>query len=118
MIPAARARRAQVRQLRAEIRAHRRATKAVATGAPQTAKTHLIASGVDTATAARFVGAFSRSVLATATATTTIKLKGRVTKRVAVKLYDVATFRARLAVYRPKAAAAAATFERAALLAA
>jgi hypothetical protein len=100
-----------------ESRAHGRAVRNVATGAPQTAKTHLIAVGIDTATATRFAPAFSRSVIATGTTTGQIKLtrKSRNTKTVSIKLYDLATFVARLAVYRPaKDKAAAATFATAA----
>lgn len=110
--------RAQLRDLARENRAHSRATRNVNTGHPQTASTHLIAAGVDTATAHRFSSAFSRSVIPTDT--TTIKVKrtkrSRRTRRVKVNLYDLATFRARLAVYRPaKDKAAAATFATAAL---
>lgn len=97
-----------------ETRSTRRAVKAAATGAPQPAKTHLTAAGIGAGTAKRFAGAFSRGVAATATGETVIKLKGRRTKLVAVKLYDQATFAARLAVYRPKDKAAAAVFTRAA----
>jgi hypothetical protein len=91
-----------------------RAVKAVATGAPQAAKTHLIAVGVDAATAKRFAGAFSTKVVPTLVGETVIKLKGRRTKKVAVKLYDLATFTARLSVYRPKDITAAGVFARAA----
>lgn len=97
-----------------ETRATRRAVKAVATGAPQPAKTHLIASGIDAGTAKRFAGAFSTKVTPTAVSETVIKLKGRRTKLVPVKLYDQDTFTARLAVYRPKNTAAAELFARAA----
>lgn len=110
MNESSRHRRARVRTLTREIRAHRRATRAVATGAPQPARTHLIAAGLDTATATRFVAAFSRSVLPTATGTTRRKLKGRTVATLPVKLYDQATFAARLAVYRPRDAHAAARF--------
>ena len=117
MIASNRRRRAQVRAMVRESRAHGRAVRNVATGAPQTAKTHLIAVGIDTATATRFAPAFSRSVIATGTTTGQIKLtrKSRNTKTVSIKLYDLATFVARLAVYRPaKDKAAAATFATAA----
>ncbi|WP_151477746.1 hypothetical protein [Streptomyces albicerus] len=117
-----RERRAQRRALRATLRrrtnTHRAANKArrtLATGTPQTAKTHLIGRGLDPATAKRFAGAFSRGVQPTATAETAVKLKGRARKTVAVKLYDTATFAARLAAYRPKDATAAAAFARLAL---
>lgn len=121
MIASNRSRRAQVRAMVRENRAHGRAVRNIATGAPQTAKTHLIAVGIDTATAARFAPAFSRSVIPTAAATTKVKLtrRSRKTKTVAVKLYDLATFCARLAVYRPaKDKTAAATFATAAAMAA
>ena len=91
--------------------------KAVATGAPQPAKTHMIAAGIDAATAKRFSGAFSTKVTPTATGETVIKLKGRRTKLVPVKLYDLATFTARLSVYRPRDKEAAALFSRVALAA-
>jgi hypothetical protein len=102
------------RQRSIDTRATRRAIKATATGAPQTARTHLVAAGLDDTTAVRFAGAFSRGVTADDTRETRIKLKGRVTKRVAVKLYSAATFAARLATYRPKDKTAAAKFARAA----
>lgn len=95
-------------------RATRKAQRAVATGTPQTARTHLIAAGIDTATAKRFAGAFSTRITATATTTAPVKLKGRITKTVPVKLYDLPTFAARLAVYRPKDKTAAARFAQAA----
>ncbi|GLW00914.1 hypothetical protein Slala05_45450 [Streptomyces lavendulae subsp. lavendulae] len=41
---------------------------------------------------------------------TVVKLKGRARKAVALKLYDLATFAARLAVYRPRDPHAAAQF--------
>ena len=92
----------------------RRAVKAVATGAPQPASTHLIASGIDAGTAKRFAGAFSKGVAPTATGETVIKLRSRRTKRVAVKLYDTSAFTARLSTYRPKNPGAAELFARAA----
>lgn len=112
--------RAQLREVGREVRATARAARAVATGKPQSARTHLLASGLDTATAARFSGAFSKSVIATATTTAKVKRKpgSRKAKRVAVKLYDQDTFTARLAVYRPQDADAAARFDRVARLAA
>lgn len=84
-----------------QIRATRRAVKAVATGQPQTARTRLVAGGLDDRIAKAYAGAFSRGVEPTAKETRTIKLRGRVTKAVEVKLYDRATFAARLATYRP-----------------
>lgn len=102
--------RARAQQNRAASRAHR----AIATGTPQPARTQLVAAGIDDATAKRFAGAFSLGVQADDTRETTVKLKGRTTKRVAVKLYSTTTFAARLAMYRPKDHTAAALFERAA----
>jgi hypothetical protein len=97
-----RERRAQLRHLTRELRAHNRARRLVATGAPQAARTHLLAAGLDTATAQRFAAAFSRNVLPTDRRVTRIKLAGRRTARVNVKLYSAATFAARLATYRPR----------------
>ncbi|MGW2384378.1 hypothetical protein [Streptomyces sp. NPDC001658] len=98
----------------ANTRAARRACRAVATGLPQTARTHLVAAGLDDHTAKRYAGAFSRGTTPTATIQTVVKLRGRRTKTVPTKLYDTATFTARLAAYRPKDLTAAARFERAA----
>lgn len=106
----ARRARAAQRQLVREVRAARRAAKALATGAPQTAKTHLIAAGIPAALAGRYSGAFSRGVTPTAKITVTKKLKGRTAAQVEAKVYDLATFRARLATYRPRNAADAAAF--------
>ncbi len=103
-----------VRDRASDTRATRRAVRAVATGAPQTARTHLTAAGLSPADAHRFSGAFSRSVAPTTTGTGVVKLKGRVTKTVPVKLYDTAAFTARLSVYRPKDTAAASRFAQAA----
>ncbi|WP_435601280.1 hypothetical protein [Streptomyces sp. C10-9-1] len=103
--------RATLRNRRAATRAASKARRAVATGTPQPARTRLVAAGLDDTTAKRFAGAFSRGLTADDTRETTVKLKGRATKRVAVKLYAAATFAARLATYRPKDKAAAARFE-------
>lgn len=103
-----------LRQRIREQRATRHANKAVATNTPQTARTHLVAAGLDDATAKRFAPAFSRNVTPTATGETSIKLKGRTRKPLTVKLYDQATFVARLITYRPTNPLAAARFERAA----
>ena len=92
----------------------RRALKAIATGAPQAARTHLVAAGIDDATAKRYAGAFSRGMQADATGETSIKLKGRTRKTVTVKLYAATTFAARLTVYRPKNLTHAALFDLAA----
>jgi len=97
-----------------QTRATRRAHKAVTTGTPQTARTHLLAAGLDDATAKRYAGAFSRGITADITTEATIKLKGRTRKTVPVKLYRASTFAARLSVYRPKDLTAAARFEQAA----
>ncbi len=100
----------------AATRSTRRAVKAVATGAPQPARTHLLAVGIVPATAKQFAGAFSNGVTPTATGETVIKLKknSRRTKTVPVKLYDTAAFAARLSVYRPRDLTAAGQFARAA----
>ena len=111
----ARNRRAILRERAAATRAARRALRAVATGTPQPVRTRLVAAGLDDATAQRFAGAFSRGVTADDTRETRIKLKGRVRKTVAVKLYAAGTFAARLATYRPKNPGAALHFERLAL---
>lgn len=104
-----------IRTRSAHTRAAARAHRAVATGLPQTARTHLVAAGLDDHTAKRYAGAFSRGVTADATVETRIKLKGRRTRRVPTKLYDMATFTARLSAYRPKDLTAASLFEQAAL---
>lgn len=103
-----------LRQRTREQRATRRARKAVALGTPQAARTHLVAAGIDDATAKRFTPAFSRSIAPTATSEKVIKLKGRSRKTVTVKLYDRVTFTARLMAYRPKDVTYAARFEQAA----
>ncbi|TXJ78612.1 hypothetical protein E2C11_16530 [Streptomyces lavendulae] len=110
MNAATRTRRATLRQRATATRAARRAYRNVATGRPQTARTQLVAAGLDDATAKRFAGAFSKGVTPTATTQTKVKLRGRVAKTVAVKLYDHTAFTARLAVYRPKNPTAAAAF--------
>ncbi|MFI1148685.1 hypothetical protein [Streptomyces sp. NPDC020817] len=110
MIAANRARRAIRRQRAAATRTARRAARALATGQPQPATVHLIGRGLDAKTAKRFAGAFSRGVAPTAMGETVVKLKGRARKAVALKLYDLAAFAARLAVYRPRDPHAAAQF--------
>lgn len=114
MNASARQARHAIRTRAAQTRAARRAVKAVSTGLPQTARTHLLAAGIDDHTAKRYAGAFSRGVTADANATATIKLKGRTRKPVPTKLYSADTFAARLAAYRPKDLTAAARFEQAA----
>lgn len=106
-----RALRATLRRRTTETRATRRAVRAVATGTPQPIRTRLVAAGLDDATAKRFAGAFSRGLVADDVRETEIKLKGRVRKTVAVKLFAARTFAARLATYRPKDVLAAARFE-------
>lgn len=106
-----RALRTALRHRTAETRAARRAHRAVATGTPQPVRTRLVAAGLDDATAKRFAGAFSRGLVADDTRQTTVKLKGRARKAVAVKLYAARTFAARLATYRPKDRTVAARFE-------
>ena len=103
-----------IRTRAAQTRAARRAHRNTATGLPQTARTHLVAAGIDDHTAKRYAGAFSRGTTPTALAHTDVKLRGRRTKRITVKLYDRAAFTARLAVYRPKDLTAARLFEQAA----
>lgn len=106
-----RALRATLRRRTAATRATQRAVRAVATGTPQPARTRLVAAGLDDATAKRFAGSFSRGLIADGTRKTTVKLKGRARKAVAVKLYAARTFAARLATYRPKDSVFAARFE-------
>jgi hypothetical protein len=100
-----------------EQRTTRRAIKAVATNTPQTARTHLVAAGINDATAKRYAGAFSRGTTPTTQAQTEVKLRGRRTKTITVKLYDRTAFTARFRTYRPKDADAAALFNRLALAA-
>jgi hypothetical protein len=106
-----RALRATLRRRTAGTRATQRAVRAVATGTPQPVRTRLVAAGLDDATAKRFAGAFSRGLVADDVRETRIKLKGRVRKAVAVKLYAARAFAARLATYRPKDSVFAARFE-------
>jgi len=98
-----------------QVRAMRRAVKAVATGAPQTARTYLVAGGLDDRIAKNYAGAFSRGVEPTAKVERCIKLRGRVTRPVQVKLYDRATFLGRLATYRPGVSSVARLFAAIAL---
>ncbi|MFD0434770.1 hypothetical protein [Streptomyces chartreusis] len=106
-----RALRATLRRRTAATRATQRAVRAVATGRPQPVRTRLVAAGLDDATAKRFAPAFSRGLVADDSRETRIKLRGRVRKTVAVKLYAARTFAARLATYRPKDVVFAARFE-------
>lgn len=105
----ARQARAEIRRMSRVTRAVRRAEKAVA-GGLASAKEHMVAGGLEFAVADRFAAAFSRGMVAQGTRTMALKLRGRRTKRVDVKLYDAETFAARLAVYRPKDGAAAVLF--------
>ncbi|MCI3279193.1 hypothetical protein [Streptomyces cylindrosporus] len=114
MKASSRSARQTIRTRSAQTRAAHRAHRQVATGLPQTARTHLVAAGLDDTTAKRYAGAFSRGVQADATVQAPVKLKGRTRKLVPAKPYDVSTFAARLSVYRPKDLTAAARFERAA----
>lgn len=116
MIATNRARRAQLRNL---IRTNKRtqaARKAIAAGRPASAKSHLITAGLPVELADRYASAFSRGMTALELGQADIKLKGRVTKDVNVKLYDVQAFLTRLGSYRPKDKAAAAEFARVASL--
>jgi hypothetical protein len=115
MIAANRTRKAQLRTITRNLREQRRAVKRMAAAVVAPVRVQLLAAGVDAATAKRFAPAFSRGLVRAATGTTVIKLKGRSTKRVDVKLYDRARFAAKLATYRPaKDARAAAVFASAA----
>lgn len=104
---------------RRAIRVERDARRAVATGKPQTARTHMVNAGLTDADAERFASAFSRGVITQTSVTQVVRVRRskatqanhyKVVRRTA-KTYDLATFNARLAVYRPKAADAAARFE-------
>ncbi|MGW1275560.1 hypothetical protein ACWD4V_01195 [Streptomyces tsukubensis] len=102
-------------------RAVHRAARAVATGTAAVAS-HLIAGGLEPATAHRFSGAVTRKAKSlghapAATASKRHKLKGRVFKTVAVALWTCAQIAAVLTVYRPKDKLAAAAFARLALAA-
>jgi hypothetical protein len=114
MIKTNRTRRATLKQRATLNRATQRARRNVATGKPQTARTHLTAAGIDDTTAKRFAGAFSRGIIADQITTTRIKLKGRTRKTVQAKLYTLTTFANRLTTYRPKDKNAANLFARAA----
>jgi len=110
MIESNRQRRAQVRAMTRSARCRARAERNVATGMPQPARTWLTACGLPDRTAHRFSSAFSRAVTPTATRRGVIKTRGRATKAIVTNLYDWDTFAARLAIYRPKDAAAAQQF--------
>jgi len=101
MIASNRHRRAQLRTVTRNVREQRRAAKRMTLAVVAPVRTQLLAVGVDAATARRFAPAFSRGLVRAATGTTVIKLHGRRTKRVEVKLYDRSRFFDRLATYRP-----------------
>jgi hypothetical protein len=110
---------ATARKARQEIRTMRRVNRKLTvwdrealSGRPCSVKAYLVHVGMDFAVAERFASAFSRGMVAQDRRTVDIKLRGRRTKRVDVKLYDRRTLAARLAAYRPKDADAAAEFER------
>jgi hypothetical protein len=113
MIAASRTRRAQLRTLTADVRSKARARRRLTGAIVAPASLHLVDAGVPIATVDRFKSAFSRGLVPAATRDTKIKLRGRTTKIVKVKLYDVKRIHERLATYRPrKDAAAAAIFAR------
>lgn len=116
---AARTARAILRERTRDQRATHQAARSLATGTPQPVSTHLIARGLDRHLTRRFAGAVSRAAgAADATSTTRIKLVGRRTKTVAVKLFAADRITTVLATYRPaKDKAAAARFARLALAA-
>ncbi|MFE0058747.1 hypothetical protein [Streptomyces sp. NPDC059003] len=102
-------------------RAAHHAADAVATGNASVAS-HLIAGGLDPATARRFSGAVTRKakdlgLTPDSTATKSLKLKGRVRKTVDVALWTRAQMATALAVYRPRDKKAAARFDRLAIAA-
>jgi hypothetical protein len=114
MIRSNRTRRATIKTRANTNRATRKAHRAIATGNPQTARTHLTAAGLTDTTAKRYAPAFSRGIIADQITLTRIKLRGRTRKTVQAKLYTHATFTQRLATYRPKDKTAAQLFARAA----
>ena len=113
---ARRAQEAKRRELARTVRARHAAARRVATGQPQSARTWLLAAGMDAKDAKRFAGPFSRGQQADATGTTVIKLKGRATAVVPVKLYSRPAATARLAVYRPADRSISAKLARSAAL--
>lgn len=110
---------ANARKARQEIRDMRRVNrkltvwdKEALSGRPCSVKAYLVHQGMDFTVAERFASAFSRGMVPQAKRQVEIKLRGRRTKRVDVKLYNRPTLDARLATYRPKDATAAAEFAR------
>lgn len=111
----ARKARKTVREMSLQTRLARRAQKAMRTGEVQSAKTYMLSAGICYRTANRFAGAFSTGQTPVDISETEIKLRGRRTKMVPIKLYDRETFETRLNVYRPKTdLTAQVEFERAA----
>lgn len=113
-------------QARRDARTVTAARRAVAGGTPQTARVHLVNAGLTPADAERYASAFSRGVLTKTSVKQVVRVRRnkatqadhyRVVRRTA-KTYDLKTFRARLAVYRPKDVTAAARFETVAAFAA
>lgn len=108
------------RQLRALRRRNRRsswAVRLVKTGEPQSARTWLVAAGLDDDLARRYAPAFSLGVTPTAVGTVDIKLghlHTRHTVEVPIKRYDRATFLRRFRRYRPQNPEAAEAFALAA----
>jgi hypothetical protein len=110
MIATSRNRRATLRGRTRANRAYDRAIKAVATGAPQPVRTHLLAVGLPAPVAKRYSGAFSRGIGSPVTTDVKRKIRGRFCLVVPVKLVTADVFAARLATYRPKDPAAARVF--------
>lgn len=115
MIASNRHRRAQLRTLRATQRRKARGVRTVNGAVVAPASAHLAAAGIPADVIDRYKSAFSRGLTPATVRNTVIKLAGRATKTVPVKLYDAARIRERLATYRPrKDVAAAAAFAAAA----
>lgn len=109
MIARSRKARTTLRTRTSANRARRAARRQLFAGTPQPVSTHLIGRGLDPALAHRFAGAASRAAgVADATTTARIKLRGRVTKTVNVKLFSAARIDSVLTTYRPKSNPAAA----------
>ncbi|MFF0409145.1 hypothetical protein ACFYUY_01750 [Kitasatospora sp. NPDC004745] len=110
--------------IKARTHNQRQTSQALRTGGPLTAKTALIARGLDAATADRFASAFSKTAGPGVDTITVLKLRrskssGRlVVLRVSAKTFTADQITAALAVYRPKTnKAAAELFARLALAA-
>lgn len=105
--------RRQLRELRRQNRRSSWARKLVKTGEPQSARTWLVAAGLDADLARRYAPAFSLGVTPTAVGTVDIKLghlHTRHTVEVPIKRYDRDTFTDRLRHYRPRDPEAAEAF--------